>query len=74
MKYTEYLNQPGIIDSFNLKYHELKDYFKKRLEKIGFSKEQNDVIAMKLALMDTDYQFSQLFENENKEGKKEPIV
>jgi hypothetical protein len=70
MNYTEYLNQPGIKGRFNLKYNELKDYFQKRFEKLGISKEQNDLLSTKVAFLDADYFFSEQFASENKTDKK----
>jgi hypothetical protein len=71
MKYQEYLNQPGMMDRFNVKYNELKGYFQKRFEKLGISKEQNNLLASKVALLDADYLFSELYNNENKDNEKD---
>ena len=66
MKYTEFLNQPIITENFNLKFKEIKNYFHKKFEHSGLSKQQSDVLSTKVALVNTDYEFSELFENENK--------
>ncbi|MFI5145140.1 MAG: hypothetical protein ACHQJ4_06040 [Ignavibacteria bacterium] len=68
MKYQEYLNQPGMMDRFNVKYNELKDYFNKRFEKVGIGKVQNDILSMKVAMIDADYIFSEQFNSENQEN------
>lgn len=70
MNYTEYLNQPGIMDRFNSKFNELKDYFQKRFEQLGISKEQNDLLSIKVAFLDADYFFSEQFAIENKTEKE----
>ena len=68
MKYQEYLNQPGMMERFNVKFNELKDYFHKRFDQFGVSKEQNDLLSTKVALLDADYFFSKQFNNENQEN------
>jgi hypothetical protein len=71
MKYTEFLSQPKITENFNSKFKELKNYFHKKFEKSGLSKLQSDVLSTKVALVNVDYDFSELFENENKNAVKE---
>jgi hypothetical protein len=72
MKYIEFLKQPKIVNSFNEKYSELKNYFTHKFEKIGFSKEHNNLISGKIALLNADYLFTEMFEKENEiENEKE---
>ena len=71
MKYTEYLSQPKITENFNIKFNELKNYFHKKFEHSGLSKEQSDVLSTKVALVNTDYDFSELYDIENKNETKE---
>jgi len=72
MKYTEFLKQPKIVNSFNEKYSELKNYFTHKFEKAGFSKENNSLISGKIALLNADYVFTEMFDKENEiEHKKE---
>ena len=68
MKYQEYLNQPETMERFNVKFNELKDYFHKRFEQFGVTKEQNDLLSTKVALLDADYIFTEQFNNENHEN------
>lgn len=70
MKYQDYLNQPEMMEKFNSKYNELKDYFRKKFEKLGLSKENNDLLATKVALLDADYLLSEEFANENKDNQE----
>ena len=71
MKYTEFLKQPKVTENFNTKFKEIKNYFHKKFEHSGLSKQQSDVLSTKVALVNTDYEFSELFDNENKEETKE---
>lgn len=67
MKYTEFLNQPNIMEIFNSRFWEFKKYFHKKFETTGLSKMQSDVLSTKVVLINADYDFSEMFEKVNME-------
>ena len=71
MKYTEFLKQPKVTENFNSKFKEIKNYFHKKFEHSGLSKEQSEVLSTKVALVNTDYEFTELFDDEIKHETKE---
>lgn len=63
MEYIEFLGNPKVKIDFNLKYSELKNYFLKKFEKSGLSKEYLFILATKMAFINTDILFTELFQD-----------
>lgn len=68
MNYNEFINRPDIKKEFNDVFERNKEQFKRHNIDTGLDKEHLELYSNKVALLETDFYFTELHESEIKKA------